>query len=83
MSPLMSSWQPPQPVPARVALETSATVEQPSSTAPWMVAPLTPAQRQRTFTHPDFGELNVEWVAAQMAGHDLHHLKQFEQIARG
>jgi pyruvate/2-oxoglutarate dehydrogenase complex dihydrolipoamide dehydrogenase (E3) component len=45
MSPLMSSWQPPQPVPARVALETSATVEQPSSTEPWIVAPLTPAQR--------------------------------------
>jgi len=44
---------------------------------------LSPEQRQRTFTHPDFGELNVEWVAAQMAGHDLHHLRQFEQIARG
>ena len=44
---------------------------------------LSEAQRQRTFTHPDFGELNVAWVAAQMAGHDLHHLRQFEQIARG
>jgi hypothetical protein len=44
---------------------------------------LSEAQRKRTFSHPDFGELNVEWVAAQMAGHDLHHLKQFQQIARG
>ena len=40
------------------------------------------AQLHRTFTHPDFGRLTVEWVAAQMAGHDLHHLKHFEQIAR-
>ena len=34
----------------------------------------------RTFTHPEYGELTVGWVAAQMAGHDLHHLKQLEQI---
>jgi hypothetical protein len=43
---------------------------------------LTGAQRAQTFTHPDFGELSVEWIAAQMAGHDIHHLKQFETIAR-
>ena len=43
---------------------------------------LTFAQLKRTFTHPDFGRIPVEWVAAQMAGHDLHHLKHFEQIAR-
>jgi hypothetical protein len=41
---------------------------------------LTGAQRAQTFTHPDFGELSVEWIAAQMAGHDIHHLKQFEVI---
>ena len=33
MIPLMSSWQPPQPVPARVAADTSGTVPQPSVTA--------------------------------------------------
>jgi hypothetical protein len=44
---------------------------------------LSAEQWQRTFTHPDFGELNVQWVAAQMAGHDLHHLRQFQQIAHG
>jgi hypothetical protein len=44
---------------------------------------LAEAQRNRTFTHPEFGTLTVAWVAAQMAGHDIHHLKQFEQIARG
>lgn len=43
---------------------------------------LTDAQWSRTFTHPDFGELSVQWIAAQLAGHDIHHLKQFEAIER-
>ena len=38
------------------------------------------ADRDRAFTHPEYGPLTVGWVAAQMAGHDLHHLKQLEQI---
>ena len=42
---------------------------------------LTPAQRTRTFAHPEYGRLNPEWVAAQLAGHDIHHLKQLRQIA--
>lgn len=37
-------------------------------------------QRNRTFSHPEFGELTVDWIARQMAGHDLHHLPHFEQI---
>jgi DinB family protein len=41
---------------------------------------LSPAQRQRTFAHPEYGELNAMWVAAQLAGHDIHHLKQLQQI---
>ena len=41
---------------------------------------LTPEQRQRTFFHPDFGDLDVMWIAAQMAGHDIHLLKHFQQI---
>lgn len=41
---------------------------------------LTAEQRARRFTHPEFGELSVEWIAAQMAGHDIHHLRQFERI---
>jgi len=42
---------------------------------------LTPEQRNRPFTHPEYGELTVGWVAAQMAGHDIHHLKQLQQIS--
>ena len=41
---------------------------------------LTPEQRARTFTHPEYGTLTVEWVANQMAGHDIHHLKQIESV---
>ena len=41
---------------------------------------LTEEQRRRTFTHPDYGELSVGWIAVQLAGHDIHHLKQFESI---
>ena len=41
---------------------------------------LTPAQRERTFTHPEYGTLTVAWVANQMAGHDIHHLQQIESL---
>ena len=41
---------------------------------------MTPAQRKRAFTHPEYGKLTSAWVAAQLAGHDIHHLKQLKQI---
>lgn len=41
---------------------------------------LTPEQRARTFAHPEYGALTVSWVAGQMAGHDIHHLKQLESL---
>lgn len=43
---------------------------------------LTPEQRARAFTHPERGTINVEWVIVAMAGHDRHHLPQFEAIAQ-
>lgn len=42
---------------------------------------LTPEQRSRPFQHPEYGELTPAWVIAQLAGHDIHHLKQLEKIA--
>ena len=39
---------------------------------------LSPAQLDRPFTHPEYGALTIGWILAQMAGHDIHHLKQFE-----
>jgi hypothetical protein len=42
---------------------------------------MTSAERQRPFTHPEYGQLTPDWVAAQLAGHDIHHLKQLQQIS--
>ncbi|HYT76926.1 MAG TPA: DinB family protein [Vicinamibacterales bacterium] len=45
-----------------------------------MFKAMNPAQQQRTFKHPEYGDLTPEWVAAQLAGHDIHHFKQLQQI---
>ena len=47
-----------------------------------MFRSLTPDQRARTFSHPEYGALTVWWVANQMAGHDIHHLRQIETLNR-
>lgn len=40
-----------------------------------------PAERlDRAFQHPEYGRLTVRWIMEQMAGHDIHHLKQVERI---
>ena len=41
---------------------------------------LTQEQRERPFTHPEYGALNVWWIANQMAGHDIHHYRQLAEI---
>lgn len=41
---------------------------------------LSAEDRKRPFHHADYGDLDVHWIAAQMAGHDIHHLRQFEKI---
>ena len=72
-------WMPlDEHVDARTALDTYTTLRR-MNLAMWRG--LTDAQMNRPFFHPDFGELNIAWIAAQMAGHDIHHLKQFQQIA--
>ena len=43
---------------------------------------LSNAQLERPFSHPEYGALTVGWIMAQMAGHDIHHLKQFEHARR-
>jgi hypothetical protein len=43
---------------------------------------LTPAERGMRFTHPEYGAITVDWVIHQLAGHDLNHLKQLEEISR-
>jgi hypothetical protein len=44
---------------------------------------LRPEQRRRQFKHPERGVIDVEWILVALAGHDRHHLPQFETIARG
>jgi hypothetical protein len=44
---------------------------------------LTPQQRAHKIRHPEYGEIDVEWIIIALAGHDRHHLPQFEAIADG
>jgi hypothetical protein len=62
---------------ALTALDTYATVRRFNV---GMFRNLTAAQRGRTFTHPEYGTITVWWVAQQLAGHDIHHLKQIESL---
>jgi len=45
-----------------------------------LFATLTDADRATTLAHPDYGSLTVDWIVHQMAGHQIHHLKQLEAI---
>jgi hypothetical protein len=42
---------------------------------------LTPAQRAQRIAHPQYGEIDVNWIITALAGHDRHHLPQIETIA--
>jgi len=42
---------------------------------------LSAADRAVPLQHPEYGALTVNWIIEQMAGHQIHHLKQLEQIA--
>jgi hypothetical protein len=43
---------------------------------------LTSSQRAKTFTHPEFGLLDVNWLMAWAAGHERNHLPQIEIVAK-
>ena len=50
----------------------------------WNVALLktvTPTQLQKKTTHPERGDMTFQTIVETMAGHDLNHLKQLEEIA--
>jgi len=44
---------------------------------------VTAAQRAKPVTHPERGEMTFETIVETMAGHDVNHLKQLEEIADG
>ena len=41
---------------------------------------LEPADRATTLFHPEYGEITVDWIVHQMAGHQINHLRQLQQI---
>lgn len=50
----------------------------------WNIALLkavTPKQLAKPVTHPERGEMTFATLVETMAGHDLHHMKQLEEIA--
>ena len=42
---------------------------------------LSPTDLATTLSHPEYGALTVDWILHQLAGHQIHHLEQLEQIA--
>jgi hypothetical protein len=46
-----------------------------------LFASLSPADREATLSHPEYGSLTVDWIIHQMAGHQIHHFKQLQEIA--
>src|SRR3954454_2020530 len=66
--------------PADAALATFETVRR------WNLALLkavTPAQMAKPVVHPERGEMTFETIVETMAGHDLNHVKQLEEITSG
>ena len=46
-----------------------------------LFASLSDTDRAISLSHPEYGSLTVDWIVHQMAGHQIHHLKQLEEIA--
>jgi DinB family protein len=46
-----------------------------------LFASLSPADRAIALSHPEYGALTVDWILHTIAGHQIHHLKQIEEIA--
>jgi hypothetical protein len=46
-----------------------------------LFASLSESDRGVALSHPEYGSLTVDWIIHQMAGHQIHHLKQLEIIA--
>ena len=41
---------------------------------------LAPSDRAVSLSHPEYGALTIDWIVYQMAGHQIHHLKQLATI---
>jgi DinB family protein len=38
------------------------------------------ADRATRLSHPEYGALTIDWIIHQIAGHQVHHLRQLERI---
>jgi uncharacterized damage-inducible protein DinB len=65
---------------AQVALDAYTSLRQMNME---MWRSLSDDERNRAFSHPEYGELTVWWIASQLAGHDIHHFKQLAQVGSG
>jgi hypothetical protein len=43
-------------------------------------ASLSAEQRATQLSHPEYGQLTVDWIIHQLAGHHIHHLQQLERV---
>ncbi len=68
------------------AMDANAALQLFEALRNWNVALLktvTPAQLQKKTTHPERGDMTFQTIIETMAGHDINHLKQLEDIAAG
>lgn len=74
-------WAPPyRSLDAHAAL---ATFEQLRKWNLALLETVTASQLSKPVTHPERGEMTFETIVETMAGHDLNHVKQLEEIASG
>ncbi len=66
------AWMEVEPGDGRLALDAYETLR-PLNLA--LCRALTPAQRAKRVVHPQFGDINVEWILRMFAGHERHHLR--------
>jgi hypothetical protein len=67
------------PLPALAALDTYLALRRMNLA---LCRSLTADQRARSFTHPEFGSIDVDWLMAWCAGHERNHAPQFEAVAK-
>lgn len=73
------AWMAKEPVPAgREAVEALVAMSRLNVA---LFASLSVADRQIPFSHPEYGRLTVDWLIHQMAGHQVHHLVQLENLS--
>lgn len=75
---LWMNREPPLSGPA--ALEAFVTIARMNAA---LFGSLSAADRATALSHPEFGTLTVDWIIHQMAGHQIHHLRQLETISAG